>query len=289
MSKVLVMTDTVACIPEELAKAYNIKVVPAANIIVNGQIYIEGVTLKTEEAYRLIVEDPDRFVTSAISPDYLLKVYSELAEESKGIFFITISSALSAVSRTATIATELFRERKPEVTIRVWDSKACASTQGLLVLAAAKAAAMGKSLDEVEQLVQRIRSVAGGLMLLDTLRYAYRTGRISKAASQIASLLNIRPINKLTSEGKVEFIDRVRKKAEGLNKIMDMIEREAAGKGLHFMVTHAAVPEQAHSFAEQLKSRFKCLSMVIGEFSPVMGYGAGPGVIFVGFHPEVAL
>ncbi len=289
MSKLLVMTDTVACIPEDLAREYNIRVVPAANIIVNGQMHIEGVTLKTAEAYRLIVEDPDRFVTSAISPDYLLKVYTELAEDYKEIFFITISSALSAVSRTATVAAELLRERRPDVIIRVWDSKACASTQGLLVMAAAKAAAMGKGLDEVERLVQRIRSVAGGLMLLDTLRYAYRTGRISKAASQIASLLNIRPINKLTGEGKVEFVDRVRKKTEGLNKIMDMIEREAASNRLHFMVTHAAVPEQASGFAEQLKSRFECLSMLIGEFSPVMGYGAGPGVIFVGFHPEVAL
>lgn len=289
MSRVLVMTDTVACIPEDLAREYNIKIVPAANIIVNGQMYIEGVTLKTAEAYRLIVEDPDRFVTSAISPDYLFKVYTELAEDYKEIFFITISSALSAVSRTATIAAELLRERKPEVTVRVWDSKACASTQGLIVLAAAKAAVQGRNLDELEELARRVRQTAGGLMLLDTLRYAYRTGRISKAASQIASLLNIKPINKLTAEGKVEFVDRVRKKSEGLNRLMDMIEREAKTKDLHFMVTHAAVPEQAEDFAEQLKNRFRCLSMVIGEFSPVMGYGAGPGVIFVGFHPEAAL
>lgn len=289
MSKLLVMTDTVACIPEELVKEYGIKVVPAANIIVNGQIHIEGVTLKTAEAYRLITEDPDRFVTSAISPDYLLNVYLELSETYREILFITISSALSAVSRTATIAADLLRERKPGVTIRVMDSKACASTQGLVVLAAAKAAAAGKSLDEVEGFARHVRQAAGGLMLLDTLRYAYRTGRISKAASQIASLLNIRPINRLTDDGKVEFVDRVRKKAEGLNRLMDMIERQARTRDLHFMVTHAAVPDQAEMFAQQLKCRFRCLSMVIGEFSPVMGYGAGPGVIFVGFHPEVSM
>jgi DegV family protein with EDD domain len=159
----------------------------------------------------------------------------------------------------------------------------------LVVLAAAKAAAMGKRLDEVAEYAQRVRQVAGGLMLLDTLRYAYRTGRISKAASQIASLLNIKPINKLTADGKVEFVDRVRKKSDGLERILNMIEREMATKALHFMVTHAAVLDEAKSFAQQLKERFQCLSMVIGEFSPVMGYGAGPGVIFVGFHPEVAI
>ncbi len=289
MSKVLVMTDTVACIPEDLVREFNIKVVPAANIIVNGQSYIEGVTLKTAEAYRLITEDPDRFVTSAISPDYLLNAYMELSETYQEVLFITISSALSAVSRTAAIAADLLRERKPGMTIRVMDSKACASTQGLVVLAAAKAAARGKSLDEVEDFARRVRQAAGGLMLLDTLRYAYRTGRISKAASQIASLLNIKPINKLTDEGKVEFVDRVRKKAEGLNRLVDMIGRQMGTSELHFMVTHAAVPDQAEEFAQQLRSRFKCLSMVIGEFSPVMGYGAGPGVIFVGFHPEVTM
>ena len=287
MSKVVVMTDTVACIPKEIAEKYQIKVVPAANIIVNGQSYIEGVSISAEEAYQLIKKDPDKFVTSAIMPDYLVEVYRELSTRSQEILFITIASALSAVHKTAGIAADLLREQSPETTIRILDSRACASTQGLVVLAAAKAAAQGKSLDEVTNIAEQVRKKAGGIMMLDTLRYIYRTGRMSKTAARIVSILNIRPINKLTDEGTVELVDRTRKRADGMNRLLNYVSKEAETDALHFMVTHAAAPEMAESLSEQIKQRFNCLSMIISDYSPVMGYGAGPGALFVGFHPEL--
>jgi len=283
------MTDSVACIPRELAEENKIKVVPAANIFVNGQSYIEGETISAEQAYQLIEKDPDRFVTSAIMPDYLVKVYQELSTKSREILFITIASALSAVNRAANLAADLLREQSPETTIRIVDSKACAGTQGLVVLAAAKAAAQGKSLDEVATIAQRVREQSGGLMMLDTLRYIYRTGRMSKTAARIASIFNIKPINKLTPEGTIEMADRARKRSDALNRLLNLIGREAATDALHFMIAHAAAPDMAQSFAQQLGQRFKVLSLIITDYSPVMGYGTGPGAIFVGFHPELDL
>ena len=290
MSNVLVMTDTVACIPKELAEEYKITVVPAANIMVDGNSYIEGETISAEEAYQLIVKDPDKFVTSAITPDYLLKVYKELSAKSKEILFITIASALSAVNKTASIAADLLQEHSPDTTIRILDSRACASTQGLVVLAAARAAAQGKNLDEVANIAEQVRGKTGGLMMLDTLRYVYRTGRMSKAEAEQVSMLNIRPINKVTDEGTIELVDgRTRRRADGLKYLLKLVGKEAETNSLHFMVTHAAALAMAESFSEQLKQRYNCLSMVISDYSPVMGYGAGPRAIFVGFHPELDL
>jgi len=286
MADVLVMTDSIACLPRELAAEKNIRVVPAANIQFGGESYIEGETITATEAYELIQKDPDRFVTSAITPAYLIDAYRELSKTSSEIIFITVASALSAVQKTATSAADLFRTESPGTTIRVLDSRACAGTQGLVVLAAATAAAEGKNLDEVITIAEEIRQKAGGLMMLDTLRYIYRTGRMSKTASRIASVLNIRPINRLTGEGTIEMADRARKRVDGLNRMLGLIGKEAGTKDLHFMVTHAAAPEIAEGFTEVLKKEYNCLSLVVGDYSPVMGYGSGPGAIFVGFHPE---
>jgi len=287
MVNIAVMTDSVSCIPHDLARQYQIRVVPAANILVNGEAYIDGETISPAEAYKLIQKDPDRFVTAAIQPDYLLRTYQELSSRADKILFITIASSLSAVNRTAGLAAEMLKEKSPNIEVRIWDSRACASTQGLVVLAAAKAAAQGKSLEETTGIAESVREKAGGVMLLDTLRYIYRTGRMSKTASRIVSLFNIKPINKLTDNGTVEMIDRTRKTSDGIERLIKAVARDSGSDSLHFMVTHAAAAENAQYLAEKLKQQFNCLSMIISDYSPVMGYGAGPGALFVGYHPEV--
>lgn len=289
MQKVLVMTDTVAGIPKELAKEYQIKVVPAAYIVFDGTTYIEAVTINAMEAYQLLRKDPDKFSTSAISPGYLLDVYRELSAKTQDILFITLSSSLSAVSKMASSALEIFQQESPRTTIRILDSKTVSSGQGLVVLAAAKAAAQGISLDQVASYAEKVRQKTGTLMMLDTLRYAYRTGRISKTSSRIAAMFGIKPISRVSDEGTVDYIGRVRKREAGMKQMLELIKEEAKTDSLHFMVMHADAPAIAEKFSELLKQKFNCLSMIISEYSPVMGYGAGPGALSVGFHPELSL
>jgi DegV family protein with EDD domain len=289
MGRVVVMTDSVACLPRDLAKELEIKVVPAANIMFGGQNYIDGETITAEQAYEFIKKDPDSFITSAITPAYLLKAYRELSASSDEILFITLSSALSAVFKTASAAAELFQQEFPNTTVRVVDSRAVASTQGLVVWAVARAAAAGKSLEELTALTEEVRQKTHGVMLLDTLRYVYRTGRMSKTASKVLSLLNIRPINRLSQEGTIELVDRARKRTDGIQRLLNLIGREAGTDSLHFMLTHAAAPEMAEGFIDLLSQRYHCLSLIVSDYSPVMGYGSGPGSLFVGFRPELNL
>jgi DegV family protein with EDD domain len=289
MSKVLVMTDSVAGIPRNLAEEYQINVVPAANILFDDQTYIDGVTLSTTEAYQLIKKDPDKFTTSALTPGYFLDEYLKLSKKAQSILHITLSSALSANHKTASLASEMLQKESPQTNIRIFDSKTVAGAQGLIVLAAAKAAAQGKSLDDVASIAEQVRQKTKGIMMLDTLRYVYRTGRMSKFASRMAALFNIKPINRMTDEGTLEFVDKVRNREAGYKKLIDLIKEEAKTDSLHFMLMHAAAPEMADRLSQLLRQQFNCLRVLVSEYSPVMGYGAGPGAIFVGFHPELNL
>lgn len=287
MAKVMVMTDRVAGIPRELAEEYQINVVPAAHIIFDGQDYIEGVTLSVTEAYELIKKDPDKFTTSALNPGYFLEEYQKLSRKSPDILHITLSSALSANYKTAGLAAETFRKESPKTNLRVFDAKTVAGAQGLIVLAAARAAAQGKSLDEVVKTAERAREKTRGVMMLDTLRYVYRTGRMSKLASRIAALFNIKPINKMNKDGTLDFVDKVRNREAGYQKMIDLIKADAESNSLHFMIMHAAAPDMAERFSNLLRQNFDCQRILISEYSPVMGYGAGPGAIFVGYHPDI--
>jgi len=289
MSKVLVMTDTVACIPHKLAEEHHIKIVPAANIIFDGKSYIEGITISATEAYGLIKKDPDKFLTSAMTPGYFIDEYRKLSTAFQDILFIILSSALSAGFKTANLAAESFQKESPQTNIRVMDSRTVAGAQGLVVLAAAKAAAQGMNLDQVATVAEKVRQKTVGLMLLDTLRYVYRTGRMSKEEASKAAMLNIKPINRVNDEGLVEFVDSVTETEDGFKKLIELIQKEAGTDAVHFLISHAAAPEMAETFSELLKQEFDCLSLIISDYSPVMGYGAGPGALFVGFHPELGL
>ena len=289
MSKVLVMTDSVAGIPKNLAEEYQIKVIPAANIVFDGTTYIDGVTISAPEAYDLIKKNPDKFTTSAISPGHILDAYRQASENKQDIIHITLSAALSANHKSACLAEEMLQKEAPQTNLKLFDSKTVAGAQGLIVLAAARAAAQGMNFDQVADVAELARQKTKGIMMLDTLRYVYRTGRMSKLASRVASLLNIKPINKMTEEGTLENVDRVRDRESGYKRLIDLIKQEAGTDSLHFMIMHAAAPEMAERFSELLKQEFNCLRVLISEYSPVMGFGAGPGALFIGYHPELDL
>ena len=289
MANVLIMTDSVACLPADIVEEFGIKVVPAANIIIDGQNYIENVSISATEAYQLIEKDPDKFLTSAMTPHVLLEEFEQAASLSNEIVHITLSSALSAGFKTAGLAAELLKEKKPEAAIHIVDSKAVAGMQGLMVRAAAKAAKKGMSVEEIIDTAQKVRARTGGLFMLDTLRYIYRTGRMSKMGSRIASMFNIRPINKVMEDGTIIMAERTRNRDHSLEIMLELISSEAGTDSLHFMLNHANAPDVAEQFREMLGRKFNCLSVTISDYSPVMGYGAGPGALFAGFTPSLDL
>ena len=287
MSKVTVMTDGVAGIPRELAEKYQIKVVPTAHIIYDGHIYLEGSTINAMEAYQLLRQDPDKFNTAAMPPAYLLDVYRELHAESQEVLFITISSALSALSKSAAMAADLLQQEAPEATVRVMNSRSAGSGQGLVVLAAARAAEQGMNLDEVTNIAEQARQQTGAFVLLNTIRYIYRAGRAPKFVSMLGSMLGVKPLSRISDEGELHPAGVSRTRKAGVRKMLDMVRTDAGTDALHFMVMHADAPQVAEELGAQIKQEFNCLSMIISEFSPIMGYATGPGTLTVGYQPEL--
>ncbi|GAG88825.1 unnamed protein product, partial [marine sediment metagenome] len=137
------------------------------------------------------------------------QAYREASQQAKNILFITVSVKLSAVYNVAMTAKEQAKAELPQTSIEVLDSYTATATEGFIALAAARAAAAGKSLAEVIKAAEEMMEKASTVILLDTMRHVYRSGRIPKVASQAASILNIRPILTISS-GAVRFIGAVR-------------------------------------------------------------------------------
>ena len=284
MDKIAVITDTTACLTRELLEQYGIRVVPVS-ILFGDQVYKEYVDISSSEAYQLLQKDPERFATSAPSPEDFLQLYRELSTKAESILCITISSKLSAIYPSAQAARENFKEEFPQTTIELLDSNNVAAAEGFIVLAAARAAAEGQSLAEVIKAAQAVQDKVNFLCLMETIRHAYRSGRIPKVAARIGSALSVKPILGF-SDGAITFIGIARSKERGVERVLQMTREKVGEKPVHMAVMHADALDEAEKLKERVASEFDCIELWISEFSPVMGYSTGRGLVGFAFYTD---
>ena len=285
MKKVAIITDTTACIPPELAEKYGIGQVPM-QIIFGDKVYQNGVDIHPAEFYPLLREAKKLPTTAHPSPDVFLEAYREASRRAASILCITVSAKFTATFNSAKLAREMVKETLPDVTIEVLDCDTAAAAQGLVVLAAGRAADSGGSLNEVidvaKMVMSRVNLVAG----VDTLRYLVKGGRVPKAAALLGSILQIKPIFTVT-RGEASPATKARTSSGAMRAILKLVEQKAAkGKPLHAAVMHADALDRATVLRDEISSRFDCAELFITEFSPLMGVHTGPGVIGVAFYSE---
>ena len=283
MQKVAIVTDTIACLPPEMVRQYQLQVLPI-NLYFGDKVYREWIDITPAQAYEQFLKDPKSFKTSAPSPMDCLEAYRELSKRTKDILCITVSSKLSMVYESATVAKEQAKTEIPGMTIEVLDSYRATAAEGFVALAAARAAEEGKSLAEVVKAAEEMRDKVGVVILLDTMRYVYRSGRIPKIAARAGSILNIRPI--FTVSGLVHFVGLARSKEQGINQLLRKMRNKVGQAPVHVAVMHAYALEEAQRLKERVSSEFDCAELWLSEFSPVMGYACGTGTLGLAFYPE---
>ena len=282
--KVAIVADSLGCLTRELVEQYGIKIVPA-NIYFEDKVYKDLVDITPTEAYELFLKNPEGWTTSPAPPEDWLETYRELSQQTKSILCITISSKLSAMYNVARQAKEQVEAEIPGIAIEVLDSRLAVTAEGLVILAAARAAEQGKSLTEVVKAAEEMRDRVDFIFLLDTVRYIYRTGRIPKIAALAGSMLNIKPLL-TTSSGVVRFIGAVRSREHGIERMLDMMRERVGQAPVHVVVTHAYALDEAQRLRERVESEFNCTELWISEFSPLLGYATGTGTLGLAFYKE---
>jgi DegV family protein with EDD domain len=282
MPKVTIITDSVACLPNEPVERYGIRVVPI-KILFENRVYRNGVDLAPSEAYQLLEKAPDYFSTSPSSLSDYIGIFRELSAQGRSILCITVSSKLSTVFNVASLAAEQVKQERPQNTIEIMDSKSATASQGFIALAAAQAAAKGNGLNEVIKTASIVRDRVRFLLALDTIRHAYRTGRIPKVATQVGSMLGVKPLLTI-SNGVVHLIGVVRTKQRGVERIFKILRREVGNQPLHIAVMHTAIPKEGEMLRERISAEFNCAELFLTEVSPIIGYSIGPGALGVAFY-----
>jgi len=281
--RVAIVTDSSACIPAELVEKYGIELVPM-NVILGDKTYRDGIDISPTEFYTLIRQTKELPTTAHSSPGTHFEAYRRASLRTANILCITHSSRFSGQFNSARVAMEIAKTAFPNVVIEVLDCGTAAAAQGLVVLAAARAATSGQSLTRVVETAKSVARQVSLLAMVDSLDYLVKGGHVRRAAALASSLLRIKPIFTL-NEGDARPVTNARTTLGAIKRIINIMgQKVVKGQPLHGAVMHADALDAAIVLRDRIAAQFDCVELFITEFTPVMGAHIGPGLVGIAFY-----
>jgi DegV family protein with EDD domain len=271
---VKVVTDSTSDIPDQLVRELGITVV-STYVVFGSKSYRDRIDITEDELYEKLVHDTVNPTTSIPSPQDFADVYNKLADETDEIISIHVTSRESGVYNSALLGRELVKKK---CHIEVVDSQLVAMACGILVIAAAKEARAGASLERVTEVVRESISRMHLLIVLDTLKYVVRGGRLARPYGLLGTVLKVKPLLTLR-EGKLTLTGVSRTRAKAIQHLYDFAG--SFPQVSEIAVSYTTTSEEAEALAERIKSAFPGIPLYLTRIGPVLGTHAGPGAMGV--------
>ncbi len=284
MSVVGVLTDTTASIPPMLAKELQIEMI--SYYVHRGLDTLRDMVDVQPEPFARYLSQTDRLPTTSNPSigDYLTGL-KRLAEHTKEIVALTMTSKGSGAYQACRAAVEVLRERTPDVRVDVIDTLKVAMSQGWATIEAARSALEGRPFSEVAERARDVAQKSTMIMTADTLKYLYMGGRIGRAQQLVGSLLNIKPLIGL-DDGVIVGLGAARTRAKAYARMVEiMYQQVGASARIKVAYTHVAAEEQVNQLRELVTKQFDCVETITTWLSPALGVHSGPGTVGVHFYP----
>ena len=265
-----IVTDSTCDLPASSLAEYGITIVPLY-IHVNNRDFRDGIDLTREEFYQRLPEYNPPPTTATPAPEVFRQAYARLAAEgATEILSIHISISLSGTVDVARLVANEFST----IPVTVLDSRQLSMGTGFLVIAAAKAAQEGCSMQEIlavlEELIPRIHVCAA----LDTLEFMRRSGRVSFSVAGIGQLLRIKPLLKM-HDGHPSS-EKVRTRHGALRRLVGLLTKMAPVEQFAFVHSDASRVAELQAMLGPLLPQGEITTAVI---NPVLGAHIGPQVV----------
>lgn len=277
---VKIVTDSTSDLPKNIAEQLGITVVPL-NVHFGEEVYIDGETIGQEEFLAKLTEAKNMPKSSQPAPGVFKEHYEKLTADGSAVISIHISKDLSGTFQSAQVAAGML----PEADITVVDSRTATMSLGLLAYVAAEAAEEGKSKEEILALLEGLIPEAGSIILVDTLEFLEKNGRIGKAASLLGTLLAVKVL--ITLNGVVMPAGKERGRSKALKTLLNFATEKAGQKPVKLAIAHVDARAEAEGIAEQLKAVLNVSGDVIfAEMGPVIATHTGPKTVGAFWVPQ---
>lgn len=278
MNKIAIVTDSTCSMPQSLIDQYDINVVPQV-VIWSEEVLEDGVDISGEEFYARLETADEMPTTSQATIASFKKEFEPLAEAGVSVLAMCLADKLSGTMQSAVQAKAMF----PDARIEIYNSHTVAMALGFQVLAAARQAEGGASLEDCVAAAERAREQAGIVLAVDTLEYLHRGGRIGGASRFLGTALNIKPLLEV-KDGRVEPLDKVRTSSKAVNRVVEIVAERLEGKTrIQLAMHHTGAPETAEKLERKLAEHVEAEEVYSSIIPPAVGAHAGPGAYGVAY------
>jgi len=284
MARIAFLTDSTAGVPGDLVSKHKITVVPL-QVIFGTEAFRDGIDLTQEEFFKRLKASKPLPTTSQPSVADFEEAYKKLLNdpEVESIISVHLSSNLSGTYSAAAQAAERLKGDGTK-RISVIDSLNVYMGEGLMVVNGVRMAEQGKSHDEIVQMIEGMKPKIKLLVLVDTLEYLAKGGRIGGAQAFLGGLLNVKPILHVHG-GRVEPLERVRTRRKAMERLVEIGAEGTKGKRVQIAVGHGEAAEDARALAEMTRQKMDIAEEFSSDLGPVISTHTGPGVIGFVYYP----
>ena len=278
MKKIAIVTDSNSGITQEEGKELGIYVLPMP-FYIDGELFFEDITLSQEEFYNRLGADSD-ISTSQPSPGDVMDLWNKVLEEYEEIVHIPMSSGLSSSCGTAK-ALAMEYDGKVEVV----DNHRISVTQRQAVLDAIKLSKTGRTAKKIKEALELEQDMQSIYIMVDTMKYLKKGGRVTPAAAALGTVLNIKPVLQIQGE-KLDSFAKVRGIKAAKKTMLKAIEKDLKDrfKGIENMrlgMAYTCGKEEADEWRNEIIARFPNYEIVEGPLSLSVACHIGPGSIAI--------
>jgi len=270
-----IVTDCAADMPVEERESLGIVEAPLYIQFPEGEV--NSADLTPDEFYnRLEAMRPQIPTTALPSSSVFADLYQKLAETSKNIMSLHISSGLSGTFNSARLGAEQVKN----AAVNVYDTMTLSGGERFQVLAAAMAARAGWGVDAIKERLSAIREQTEVIYTLETLEYLARGGRIGRVQALLGSALKLKPIIRVDrADGKYSTVSKSRTIPQALEGITEHLHEMYKDTPVWVTVLHGRFQEGSEKLSNMLSERLNAAKLEVMRISPVLGVHTGPGIV----------
>ena len=288
MSKIAVITDSNAHITPQEAEKLGISVVPMP-FMIGDETFYEGITLSREEFYAKM-ESGANIVTSQPSPSDVMKIWDNALKTHDEVVYIPMSSGLSGSCQSARMLADDYDGK-----VQVVNNQRISVTQKRSVLDALEMAEMGMSAAQIREELEHVKYESSIYIMLDTLYYLKKGGRITPAAAAVGTLLRIKPVLQIKGE-RLDAFSKARTMNQGKNIMINAMKHDIETlyggtdkENVWLYAVHGNVPDQFAEFSQEVRAAFPGFNVQDDVLSLSIACHIGPGALAIACSKKIPM
>ena len=282
MSNFVIMADTNSEVPFEFAKENDIKVFQMPYTIDGEEILYDLGENMDYDAFFTKLKNGSKAATSTRSPYDVELFFEEQLKAGNDILYIGFSSELSAHLSICIAAQEKLMADYPDRKFVIVDTLKISAPLGMLIFEAVDMKKAGKSIEDIGVWLEKNKTRAYGWFVVDDLMHLKRGGRVSGAAAVMGTMLEVKPVLYIGSNGKIVSEEKIKGKKKVIKYLKSKFDETVGDpSNTNVCILHAMSYDAASSLKQKLEDEYKLKKIWIQDIGPVIGSHTGPGVLAI--------